>query len=288
MKVSTGRKVFTVFNVLFMLIVLVFSAYPFLNQIALSFSGTSAVSHGDVTLIPVDFTFHTYSSIMKDSMFLRNYWNTIVYTVVGTIISLCLTTMASYALSKKLIGGRAILLFFVFTMFFGAGLIPYYLWIKKLNIDNTIWAMVLPNAILPYHVLLMRAYFQGLPHDLEEAAKIDGLSQTSYFLRIVIPLSKPIIATTTLFISVIYWNDWFSALLYMDQKEAQPITLYLRNVMMGTTMAAQSGTIDPNMRSMPQSLQAASMLLVTIPVLCIYPFVQKHFVKGVMIGAVKG
>jgi len=289
MKKSTGRKVFEVFNITFMIIILVVSVYPILNQVALSLSGSSAIIHGRVTIFPVDITLNTYKSILKEQLFRQDYLNTLIYTTSGTVVSLALTTIASYALSKKIVGGKTILFIFIFTMFFGAGLIPSYLWIKKLNIDNTIWAIILPNCILPYHILLMKTFFQGLPTDLEEAAKIDGVSQFGYFCRIALPLSKPILATMTLFISVIYWNDWFTALIYLDDSTKYPVTLYLRNVMMGATMASQNGqTMDATVKSVPQSVQAASMLLVILPILCVYPKVQKYFVKGIMIGAVKG
>ena len=202
-----------------------------------------------------------------------------------------MTTICAYALSKKRLVGRVVILrLIVFTMFFGGGLIPTYNLIKNLNMLDTIWAIVIPGAIIPYNVLLMKTYFEGLPVELEEASSIDGLSQLGFFTKIALPLSKPILATMTLFISVAYWNDWFSALLYLNDGDRYPVTLYLRNIMMGATMASQTGlNIDAStVQSVPEGIQAASMILVIVPILCIYPFVQKHFVKGVMIGSIKG
>jgi len=289
MKKSTGRKIFDVLNITFMVMLVISCLYPFFNQIALSFSSAQAVIKHRITLFPIDFTIKTYVNIIKEEAFIIGYKNTIIYSVTGTFIGLVLTTIAAYALSKKLVGGRFILLVFVFTIFFGAGLIPSYLWIRKgLHLNDSIWAVILPNVILPYHILLMRTYFQGLPPDLEDAARIDGLTQFGYFARIVLPLSKPILATMTLFISVLYWNDWFGPLLFLDDNKMHPVTLYLRNVMLGAAVAAESGQMDPSKRSIGSSVRAVSMLLVIVPIICIYPLVQKYFVKGVMIGAIKG
>ncbi|WP_206671844.1 carbohydrate ABC transporter permease [Parabacteroides distasonis] len=273
-----------------MAVLTLITIYPIFNQLALSLSSTDAILNGKVTLFPVDFSLTTYKDIAKESLFWRNYLNTIWYTFAGTVVSLVLTTTSAYALSKKnLVGNKLILRLMVFTMFFGGGLIPTFMLIKNLHLTDSIWAIIIPWAIVPYHILLMKTYFEGLPGDLEEAAKIDGLSQFSFFIRIVLPLSKPILATMTLFTSVLYWNDWFTALIYINDSAKYPVTLYLRNVMMGATMASQTGqTIDASVKSIPQGIQAASMMLVIIPILCIYPFVQKHFVKGVMIGAIKG
>lgn len=290
MKKSLGKKIFDVINVTFMVLLTIVTLYPLINQIAYSFSGSNAILNGKVGLLPVDFTLSTYKDIMSEAMFVKDYINTIVYTVVGTLIGLIMTTICAYALSKKgLYGGGVFLKLIVFTMFFGGGLIPYFMLIKNLGMLDTIWAIVLPGAIMPYHVLLMRTYFSGLPDDLEDASRIDGLSQFGHFIRIALPLSKPILATITLFIAVIYWNDWFSALIYLNDGAKHPVTLYLRNIMMGSTMASQSGQgVDASVKSVAQSVQAASMIMVIFPVLCIYPCVQKYFVKGVMIGAIKG
>ena len=290
MRKSKGEKIFNVFNVIFMIVLVTVTMYPFLNQLAISLSSTTGILNEGVTLLPKDFTFKTYVDIAKEKDFWISYGNTIIYTVSGTILGLVLTTTTAYALAKKgLWGGNVILKMIVFTMFFAGGLIPTFMLYKNLNLTGTIWAILLPMAIVPYHLLIMKTYFEGLPGELEDAAKIDGLGQFGYFIRIVLPLSKPIIATMTLFIAVLYWNDWFSALIFLNDKAQYPVTLYLRNAMMGAAMASQTGeTIDATTKSVPQSIQAASMILVILPVLCIYPFVQKHFVKGVMIGAIKG
>jgi len=290
MKKSMSRKVFNVFNIILLISLSLVTIYPILNQLAISFSDSNGILNEKVTIYPKGFNFDTYKSIIKELIFWINYKNTIVYTTVGTLIGLAMTTICSYALSKKdLFGGAVILKVIVFTMFFSGGLIPTYMLVRNLHMTDTIWALVIPGAIAPYNILLMKTYFQGLPNDLEDASKIDGLTQFGFFRKIALPLSKPILATMTLFISVGYWNDWFSALIFLNNNKDYPITLYLRNIMMGATITSQnSQTIDATVRAIPQSIQAASMILVILPIMCIYPFVQKYFVKGVMIGAIKG
>ena len=289
MKKSKGKIVFDTFNIALMTLLTVVTLYPIINQIAISFSSTQGILTSTVNLLPKDFTLSTYQDIAGQETFWRNYLNTIIYTVSGTALGLVMTVICAYPLSRRdLVGGKTILGLIVFTMFFGGGLIPSVMLIKNLGLNNTIWALIVPGAILPYHVLLVKTFFEGIPSDLEDAASIDGLTQFGYFSRIVIPLSKPIIATMILFIAVLYWNDWFASLLYMSKSEQYPVTLFLRNIMMGATTAAQSGEIDSSMKAIPQSMQAASMLLVTAPIMLLYPKIQKYFVKGVMIGAVKG
>ncbi len=290
MKKSKSRKVFEVFNIGLMLCLAIITLYPLLNQLALSLSSPSGILQSTVYLLPKDFTLATYKDIINQDVFWLNYRNTIMYTVLGTTISLFMTSTCAYALSKKqVIGGNVIMKLIVFSMFFNGGLIPTFVLIRQLNMIDTIWAIVLPGCIVPYNVLIMRTYFKGLPEALEDAASIDGLSQFGFFTRIALPLSKPIIATMTLFISVIYWNDWFSALIYLNDSKAYPVTLYLRNALMGAITASQDPTTMENaLQSIPQSIQAASMILVITPIICVYPFVQKYFVKGVMIGSIKG
>ena len=289
MKRSKGRVVFDAFNVCLMVLLTGLTLYPIINQIAVSFSSTTGILSGTVNLLPRDFTLETYKQVMEQGVFWTNYVNTLVYTITGTALGLVMTVICAYPLSRKdLVGGKTILNLMIFTMFFGGTLIPSVMLIKNLGLNDTIWALIVPGAILPYHVLLVKTFFEGIPSDLEDAASIDGLTQFGYFSRIVIPLSKPILATMILFIAVIYWNDWFSALIYLNDNNKYPVTLFLRNAMMGAQMAAQAGEVDGSTKSIPAGIQAASMLLVIAPIMCLYPKIQKYFVKGVMIGAVKG
>lgn len=290
MKKSVEQRVFDIFNYVILGVFTLLAFYPILNQIAISFSSANGVLFNTITIFPIEFTFETYAGLLAQNDFWIKYQNSIQYTVLGTLVSLFMTATLSFALAKKdLYGGNLITKMIVFTMFFSGGLIPNYALIRNLNLMDNMWAILLPTCILPYHMLIMRTFFQNLPAELEEASRLDGLGQFGYFIQIALPLSKPIIATMVLFISVIYWNDWFSALLYINTPDKQPVTLYLRNVLMGANAAAMEGNIDAtSAKSVPQSLQAASTMLVIAPILCVYPFVQKYFVKGVMIGAVKG
>lgn len=290
MKHSTGYKVFHVFNVLILAAICWVCLYPFLNTLATSLSSNNYVLRGEVGIFPKGINFEAYLRIIRDSDFYIGYKNTIIYTVVGTLLSLAMTTAAAYPLSRKgLVGKKYILLFFVFTMYFGGGMIPSFLLIKNLHMMNTIWAVVVPGSLSVYNMLIMRTFFAGIPESLSEAAKIDGIGDFGLLMRIILPLSKPIMATMTLFYAVGYWNDWFTALIYMNDSKKHPVTLYLRSIVMGLTKQAMSGNISSTDVAdvANKTVQGATVMLVTIPILCIYPFVQKYFVTGVMLGSIK-
>ncbi|MFG1815565.1 carbohydrate ABC transporter permease [Kribbella sp. NPDC049174] len=288
-KDSTGYRVFQVFNVAVLLLVVVLTLYPFVNIVAQSFSSESAISAGRVNLFPVGFDTSTYQVVMNDSMFWRNYGNTVLYTVVATAISLVLTTCMAYVLSKKHLRGRTFIVgFVVFTMFFNGGLIPNYVLISQLGLKNTLWAVVLPNAISVFNLLVMKAFFENMPPELEEAAMIDGLTTFGILLRIVLPLSKAILATMMLFYAVANWNAWFGAFLYLDDKSQFPVTIYLRNMIAGATSGTSAGATGDDLTQIAASIKAVTMVLTVLPILCVYPFVQRYFVTGVMLGSVKG
>lgn len=288
-KDSTGYRVFQVFNVAVLLLVVVLTLYPFVNIVAQSFSSESAISAGKVNLFPVGFDTSTYQVVMNDSMFWRNYGNTVLYTVVATLISLVLTTCMAYVLSKKHLRGRTFIVgFVVFTMFFNGGLIPNYVLVSQLGMKNTLWAVVLPNAISVFNLLVMKAFFENMPPELEEAAMIDGLTTFGILLRIVLPLSKAILATMMLFYAVANWNAWFGAFLYLDDKSQFPVTIYLRNMIAGATSGTSAGATGDDLTQIAASIKAVTMVLTVLPILCVYPFVQRYFVTGVMLGSVKG
>ncbi|MBT2759556.1 carbohydrate ABC transporter permease [Mesobacillus foraminis] len=289
MKESIQYKIFKVFNTIILLLIVFLTLYPFINVVAQSFSSEAYINSGKVSLFPRGFNVDTYKTVIKDTMFWTNYKNTVIYTVVGTAISMVLTTMFAYALSKKrLIGRRPLTLFAVFTMFFNGGLIPNYVLINSLGMANTMWAIVLPGAISIYNMLIMKSFFENMPDELEEAASIDGLNQYGILLKIILPLSKAVIATMILFYAVAYWNSWFSAFLYLDQKELFPVTIYLRNMIAGATSGMNSGaTSADNLTQIAANIKSVTMVLTILPILTIYPFVQKYFVTGVMLGSVK-
>lgn len=235
------------------------------------------------------FNLTTYRLVFQDSMFWRNYGNTVLYTVVSTVVAMVLTTCYAYVLSKRQLRGRTALIgIAVFTMFFTGGLIPNYVLVTSLGLKNSIWAIALPNAISVFNLLVMKAFFESLPTDLEEAAQIDGLSTYGILLRIVLPLSKAVVATMVLFYSVSFWNSWFSAFLYLDRADLMPVTVYLRNMIMGATGGANAGAGTDQLSQVGANIQSVTIVLTALPILCVYPFVQRYFVKGVMLGAVKG
>lgn len=289
MKDSRGYRVFQVVNGAVLLGVVFVTLYPFLNIIAQSFSGESAIRAGEVNLIPQGFNITTYQLVMGDGMFWRNYGNTVLYTVVATAIAMVLTTTYAYVISKKNIRGRGLLIgIAVFTMFFNGGLIPNYVLISSLGLTNSLWAIVLPNAISVFNLLVMKAFFENLPAELEEAAQIDGLSTYGILLRIVLPLSKAVIATMVLFYAVTFWNSWFQAFLYLNQQELFPVTIYLRNLIAGASTASSLGSGSGDLAQVASNIKAVTMVLTVLPILCVYPFIQRYFVSGVMLGSVKG
>ncbi|MCR1287379.1 carbohydrate ABC transporter permease [Shouchella clausii] len=289
MQESIQYKIFKVFNVFILLVIVFCTLYPFLNVVAQSFSSEAYISAGEVNLIPKGFNIETYKTVIEDRMFWINYKNTVVYTVVGTGISMFFTTIFAYALSKRrLVGRRFLTLFAVFTMFFNGGLIPNYLLINNLGFHNTIWAIVIPGAISIYNMLIMKSFFENMPDELEEAAAMDGMNTYGILLKIVLPLSKAVMATMVLFYAVGHWNSWFPAFLYLDQKDLFPVTIYLRNMIAGATGGAAAGaTSADNLIQISANIKSVTMVLTILPILTVYPFVQKYFVSGVMLGSVK-
>lgn len=285
---SRGYRIFRVVNTVVLLGVVVVTLYPFLNIVARSLSEEAYIIAGEVTVVPRGFDLTAYKLLMSDAMFWTNYRNTVVYTVVATLISIVLTTCYAYVLSKPQLKGRPFLIgVALFTMFFSGGLIPNYVLVTSLGMKNTIWAVVIPNAISVFNLLVMKAFFESLPSELEEAAAVDGLNTYGTLLRIVLPLSKAIIATMVLFYAVSFWNSWFAAFLYMDRQDLLPVTVYLRNLIAGAT-SAESAAADADKVQAAATLQAVTIVLTTLPILAVYPFVQRFFVRGVMLGAVKG
>ncbi len=290
-KDSTAYRVFTVVNTVLLVLMCAVMLYPFVMLLAQSFSSAGAINAGKVSLFPVDFNLDTYRAVANNNSFWRSYGNTVVYTVIGTSIAMVLTTTYAFVLSKKHLRGRGLLIgIAVFTMFFNGGIVPNYVLISSLGMKNTMWAVILPPALSVFNLLVMKAFFENLPTELEEAAHIDGLSWFGIFFRIVLPLSKAVIATMVLFYSVQYWNDWFAAFLYLDRTDLFPVTLFLRNLIAGASTAASEGAAASggSVNDINANIQSVTMILILIPILCVYPFVQRYFVSGIMLGSVKG
>ncbi|MDQ0374198.1 putative aldouronate transport system permease protein [Cellulomonas humilata] len=288
---SKGYRLFTGLNATALVLITLLILYPFVTLLAQSFSSSGAIKAGLVNALPVGFNLETYRVVAGDDRFWTSYGNTVLYTVVGTVIAMVLTTTFAYAISKPHLRGRnALIGIAVFTMFFNGGIIPNYVLISSLGMKNTMWALVLPGALSVFNLLVMKSFFENIPRELEEAAQIDGLGWFAIFTRIVLPLSKAVIATMILFYSVAYWNDWFTAFLYLDEDNLFPLSLFLRNLIAGatTTTAASAAAAGTTSSAISANIQAVTMILAIIPILCVYPFVQRHFVSGVMLGSVKG
>ena len=287
MKPTKGYRAFQVINTIIMIFVIFITLYPFVYLVAQSFSSDAAASAGKVTFYPIGFNVNTYKYILRDNQFFRYYGNTIFYTVVGTFISVACTALIAYPLSKpRLRLNKVITPLVVFTMYFAGGMIPNYIVITQwLGLQDSMWSIILPNAISTFNLLVMKSFFAGLPEELEEAAAIDGMNTYQIFLKIIIPLSKPIIATMCLFYMVTMWNEWFTPMLYLDSKDKWPVALYVRQLVEGANNT-EIGSSDAS--SVQATVKYATMVLTSIPIICVYPFVQKYFVQGMTIGAVKG
>lgn len=285
MKPTKGYRAFQVINTIIMICVIFVTLYPFVYLVAQSFSSDAAASAGKVTFYPIGFNLNTYKYILRDNQFFRYYGNTIFYTVVGTFISVACTALIAYPLSKpRLRLNKVITPLVVFTMYF-AGIPNYIVITQWLGLQDSMWSIILPNAISTFNLLVMKSFFAGLPEELEEAAAIDGMNTYQIFLKIIIPLSKPIIATMCLFYMVTMWNEWFTPMLYLDSKDKWPVALYVRQLVEGANNT-EIGSSDAS--SVQATLKSATMVLTSIPIICVYPFVQKYFVQGMTIGAVKG
>ena len=287
-KPSKSYRVFQVFNTVLMILILFITLYPFVYLVAQSFSSDAAVSAGQVTFFPVDFTLDTYKYLLKDDSFFKYYGNTILYTVVGTLISVIGTALLAYPLSKpRLRLNKFFTPFVVFTMYFTGGIIPNYILVTQwLGLQDSMLAIILPGAISTFNLLVMKSFFAGLPEELEEAASIDGMGVYGIFVKIILPLSKPILATMALFYMVGMWNEWFAPMMYLDSRDKWPIALWVRQLVEGANNTEIGSSAEAS--SVQATLKSATMVLTSIPIICVYPFVQKYFVQGMTIGAVKG
>jgi putative aldouronate transport system permease protein len=286
---TRGYRVFQVVNAVILTGVVLVTLYPFVNIVARSLSDETEIIAGRVNLWPRGFDLTAYKLVTSDQMFWTNYRNTVVYTVLATAIAMVLTICYAYVLSKPHLRGRAVMIALaVITMIFPGGLIPNYVLVTSLGLKNSIWAIVLPNAINVFNLLVMKSFFESLPTELEEAAAVDGLNTYGILLRIVLPLSKAMVATMVLFYAVSFWNSWFTAFLYLDRLDLFPVTVYLRNLIAGATGAGNMGGGGSDAVQSAATLQSVTIVLTVLPILFVYPFIQRYFVSGVMLGAVKG
>ncbi|MCM3727394.1 carbohydrate ABC transporter permease [Neobacillus cucumis] len=290
---SKEDKIFDVVNTIFLSLICLAVLYPLYFVIIASISNPNMVYNGEVWLFPKEITFEGYKRIFSDPKIWLGYKNTVVYTVVGTVIQVSLTLMAAYALSRKDFYGKGFFMMVIlFTMFFNGGLIPTYLVVKDLGMLNTIWAMILPKAVAVWNLIVARSFFEeNIPNELLEAGKIDGCSNTKFFLKVVLPLSKPIIAVMVLFYAVGQWNSYFDALIYLNDESLYPLQLILRNILTQNQLSIKMLSDLDNLAAQQQVgeiIKYGIIIVGALPLLIVYPFVQRHFVKGVLIGGVKG
>lgn len=291
-KMSTGDRIFTIINYIVLTLILLVVLYPLLYVLASSFSSPYAVISGKVWLFPVEFTTLGYRLVFQNPDIVRSFMNTVLYTFLGTVFNIVATIMCAYPLARKDFYGRnAFTAFITFTMLFGGGLIPSFLLVRDLHMYNTIWALFVPGCVSVYNVVVARTFFQqNIPDELYEAGELDGASDIKVLIRIVLPLSTPIIAVLTMFFAVGHWNNYFSALIYLSDKNLYPLQIVLKNILTSNIFSGDmmKGSNSAQNTGMTELLKYSVIVVSSVPMLILYPFVQKHFVKGMMVGAIKG
>lgn len=294
---SLGSRVFDVFNIAIMIIILVVVLFPIFNIISISMSDARSVASGSVYVWPKGFTLQSYIDIFKDKYITSGYINSIVYAVGSTFIMLLFTSLFAYPLTVQGFAGKKFLtIFLMITMFFSGGLIPTYLLIRSLGMLDTVWVMVLPAAVGAYNVFLFRTFFQNIPSEVKDAALIDGANEIVSLFRIILPLSKPLLATFALFGIVGSWNAWFEALIYLQSEDNYPLQMILRNYLFKLDTSAIQGRVGAGNVAVnaqgsqldPQSIRMAVVIVTMFPIMVIYPFFQKYFTKGMFVGSIKG
>jgi ABC-type sugar transport system, permease component len=283
-----GSRVFDTLNIVLLVAMGLITVLPMLYVLAASFAGEGEIITRPFFLWPEKFVTETYDYIFSTDTFVRSLIITICVTAVGTVVQVMLTFTMAYPLAKRYLPGRALVLnLVIFTLVFGGGMIPTYLVVRDLGLLNSYWALILPLAINPFYLIIVKTFFQELPQALEEAARIDGCNEMGVFFKIVLPLSKPVIATFSLFYAVAIWNDYMSPLLYIDEARKWTLQMLVRQVVSSGSEANALAQLDAGWLPPEQGLKFAVIVIATLPILCFYPFLQKHFAKGVLIGSVK-
>lgn len=288
---TAGDIVFTVCNYLLLILCCLLVIYPIYYMFIISISDGYAVLRGEVKWFPVGVDLAAYKAVLSSPDIPHAYWNTVVYTLLGTFINVSMTALCAYPLSRKKFFGRNVFSFMIiFTMFFDAGMIANFMVVSSLHLYNTIWAIVLPGAINAWYMVIMRTFFQQLPEELYESAYLDGAGDFVVFTRIALPLSVPTIMTMVLFYAVGHWNSWFNALIYLDDKVKYPVQLIMRNIVLSGETAALSSaaSVAGDVGIIATNIKYAVVFVTMLPILLVYPFIQKYFVKGILVGALKG
>lgn len=289
-KESRPRKLFLTFNISILIILSLIMILPFFHVLAQSFSSSNAIDRGEVLFLPVDLTFDNYQYVFQDMTIWRAFGVTVFITVFGTLFNLIATASLAYPLSRKEFKGRKIFLFMVlFTMIFSAPLIPTYLLIQKLGMLDTLWALIVPTAISAFNFFVMRSFFMQIPNELIDSSRMDGCGEMRILFQIVLPLSKPALATLGIFYAVFHWNTYFNALMYIDNRKLYPLQVKLREMIVDETLVADptSDVFASMLSSSPDGIKMATIIVATIPILLVYPFLQRFFIKGFLLGGIK-
>ncbi|MBT2763431.1 MULTISPECIES: carbohydrate ABC transporter permease [Paenibacillus] len=288
---SVGEKLFDVFNYILLTVITLCTLYPLIYVLFASLSNpTRYMQHSGILWKPLDITFNAYRLVFDNPMIIQGYLNTFLIVSGGLVINIILTAFGAYALSRKGLRYRKqLMLFIVFTMFFSGGLIPLYFTVKGLELTNTLWSLIIPQAISAFNLIIMRTAFEAVPDSLEESAKIDGANEFVILFRIMMPLCMPVIAVMLLYYGVSHWNSWFQAMIYLQDRSLYPLQLVLRELLLlNDASSMASGASGGEVAVIGETLKHATIIVATVPILLVYPFLQKYFVKGALIGAIKG
>lgn len=298
---TIGDRVFESLNILFLLLIIIATLYPFINSTAISLNDANDTTRGGITLYPRIFTLRNYELIFKNPNIYNAYYITVMRTVVGTVLGLAFTSALAYGMAHEhLVGKRFYILFCIIPMYFSGGLLPFYFLVRSLGLMNRFWVYIIPGMVGIWNMILMRTYFKGIPIALEESARIDGASYITVFARIILPISTPIIATIALFIGVGQWNAWFDAAIFVTRQELKPMQTVLLRIISEARFAEQlaqstaggatvdAGNIGKGIQVNVRSITMATMIVTIIPIILTYPFLQRYFIKGIMIGSLKG
>ena len=286
-----GSRTFQIINYAFFALLAVIMVYPFWHVTMLSLSDTRLASSGGIFLWPRGTTLSTYRSVLRNKDIINGFGVSTIVTLGGTFFGTLITALTAYPLSKSKLRGGALMMFLVlFTMLFDAGMVPFYLLLKDLKMLNTLFALIVPGLVSAYNVIIMRSFFASLPASLEESAKIDGANDAYIFFRIILPLSMATVATIALFMAVGYWNDYMSTVIYINDRAKWSLQANLRNLLTNTSKAMREAGVEVNnsMTTSEETVKAASIVVSTVPILIVYPFLQRYFVKGIMVGSIKG
>lgn len=291
MQISASERIMVFFFYVLLTIAALACLFPLIHIVSLSISDTHAVASGWVTLYPIGFSLESYKQLLTGTPIVNAFLNSIQITGVGVVLSMGFTILAAYPLTRTYFYGRKVYTFaIVFTMLFGGGLIPTYLTVKGFGLLNTYWALWLPGLVSTFNLLVLRSFIENIPSELDDAARIDGCGDWMYLTKIVLPVSMPVLTTLALFYGVGYWNSFFNVLIYMNETTKYNLSVLVQQMIQSQTMLAQMNSSDTSdqIRLSPEEINSAAIIVMVLPIMIVYPFLQKHFVKGVMIGAIKG